>query len=343
MKFMRQGVLLFFVCIGLLTSCTSDRLTISLPATETTISFHRLDLDLSGAETKNALLRVNKTYLDTVPELYTFYIRGCLQAGNPEDSSIASALMQFTTDDYMRKVHQGIRVAFGDISNHQQAIHEAFRYLKFYFPEGKQPQHIVFYNSAFTNSVVSSDSEIGVGLERYLGKNHEVIVQLPEQFYFQYIKDRMDVRYLERDILTSWISANYIGEIDEQSTVAEQLIAWGKLIYLVEACLPNLHKSILLRYSEEEYEWAEKNEKDFWKFLVEENVLFKREHKFAQNIFQDGPFTPGLPVEGKSSPRLGSYLGWKIVKNFMNKEKQISVQDLVNTDYKQILRTYKGE
>jgi hypothetical protein len=342
---MRMHYLLLFclVALGLFSSCSSDRLDISVPSTQVSISYSRLDLDLGNAKNQKEISEVNKRYLDCCPDMYTFYVRGCLQAGNPEDSLIAEALMQFVQDEYMKKVHQGLKDGFPNLQDNQDRIDNAFRYLKHYFPSGKQPERILFYNSAFTNSVVSSDSEIGVGLERYLGKEHPVIKDLPEQYFYQYIKEKMDVRYLERDIIMSWISANYLGEIDEQGTVAEQLIAWGKLVYLTEGSLPKLDKSTLLRYTESEYEWAEKNEEAFWKFLIEENVLFKREHKFAQNIFQEGPFTPGLPIEEKSSPRLGIYLGWKIVKNYMNNTPETSVHDLLDTDYKQILRTYKGK
>jgi hypothetical protein len=339
---MRTHILLVLFSIPLLWGCSSDRLDIAIPDVEVQIAYHRLDLELAQAKSPQDIKRINKSYLEKIPELYTFYIRGCLQAGNPEDTSVVSALTQFLADDYMKKVHEGLLSEFADLSAHTQRIDDAFRYLNYYFPEGQLPQHVVFYNSTFTNSVVSSDKEIGIGIERYLGKDHPVIKDLPEQYFYQYIKDKMDIRYLERDVIMSWLSANYLGEIDESGTVAEQLIAWGKLVYLTEACLPSVHKSILLRYSEDEFDWAEKNEAAFWKFLVEENVLFKREHKFAQNIFQEGPFTPGLPIEEKSSPRLGMYMGWKIVKNFMNQSKQVTVSDLISTDYKQILRTYKG-
>jgi uncharacterized protein YjaZ len=102
-----------------------------------------------------------------------------------------------------------------------------------------------------------------------------------------------------------------------------------------------LDKSILLRYDDKEYTWADVNEGNFWRFLVEQNALFKHNSTIASNIFNDGPFTPGLPIEDKAPARLGHYLGWKIVKGFMDEHPEITLKQLILLDYKQILKSYK--
>lgn len=332
------GVLFLVLCIQ---SCSKDRLLIPVPANEVSINYHRLDLDLANCTSMDAIEELNNRYKITIPEIYAFYVGACLRSGSIDDTLIYSNLLLFTQDEFMQKVHNEIKGEFASTTTFQDEINTAFRYLSYYFENGKLPRDVVFYNSTFTNSVVSSDAEIGVGIERYLGAESEVIKALPEQSFFQYIKNQMEPRFMVRDIMMSWIGANYFSPIDDNSTIAEQLVEWGKMYYITEATIPSEQKSVLLRYTEEEFAWANKNEFAFWRYLVEGEYLFKREQKIALNIFGEAPFTAGLPIDEKASPRLGHFLGWKIVKMYMDSNENTSVQELIELDFKQILKSYK--
>ena len=57
-------------------------------------------------------------------------------------------------------------------------------------------------------------------------------------------------------------------------------------------------------------------------------------------MLNEGPFTIGLPEE--SPDRLGQYLGWKIVHDYMSK-KDISLEELIKTPYNNILQEYEIE
>jgi len=330
---------LFFVFTWLfvLTSCKSDRLNISVPNETIDVNLVRIEQDWQN--TKN-VPAVHEKYSMEFPDLYAYYLGACLQVGRMEDSTVVENIQLFLKDSFMIELNLFLNKQFDDFPQFDE-IRTAMKYLKYYYSEGSIPSTIVTYNSAFSNSVISSPTEIGIGLERYLGEQNSFIQQLPEQVFFQYIKRQMDERFLVRDVMMSWVATNYFDEIQDDQTIAEQLVEWGKVYYTVEATLPNSTKDVLLRYFPEDLQWALDNEKAFWNYLVEENVLFKREQKIARNIFGDGPFTPGLPIEDKAPARLGQFLGWRIVKNFMNSEKEVSVKDLAELDYKQILKTYK--
>lgn len=322
-------------------SCESDRLLIPVPDEAVSIEVVRVEQEFAKVTSTTDMKYVHENLKATIPDLYAYYLGACLQAGRMEDSSAHENLMLFLEDPYMIRVHEQLAKNFEDISDEINEVEDAMKYLKYYFPEGALPKYLVTYNSAFSNSVISAPKEIGIGLERYLGGDNELIKELPEQVFFQYIKNQMDRRFLSRDVMMSWIGTHYFSEIDDNTTIAEQLIEWGKLYYVVEATLPRMDKDVILRYSAEDLDWAMKNEIAFWKYLVEENTLFKREQKIARNIFGEGPFTPGLPIEEKAPARLGHFLGWRIVKNYMNTEKEITIEQLVSMDYKKILKTYK--
>jgi hypothetical protein len=52
----------------------------------------------------------------------------------------------------------------------------------------------------------------------------------------------------------------------------------------------------------------------------------------------DGPFTLANGVPQKSAPRLGEYIGWKIVKSYLDAHPEVDLPTLLrNKDYQQIL------
>jgi hypothetical protein len=53
-------------------------------------------------------------------------------------------------------------------------------------------------------------------------------------------------------------------------------------------------------------------------------------------MISDGPFT--TLFANNSAPRAGAFLGWKIVNRFMEKNPDVSIQELMkNNDYQGIL------
>lgn len=330
------------LALTMFVACETDRLTISPPPPLQSISFYRLDTDLSACKSLESYSKLNTTYQKNVPDLYAFYTTSCIRVGYPSDSSIAYNLSLFSNDKYIQEINAAIRKKFRSFPQ-KESILQAFGYLKHYFPNGKMPKSVIGYNSAFTNSVLSSPTAIGFGLERYLGEEDKVIQALSTQVFFDYVKAKMDASFLVRDAVFSWLNSNYFNEENDSKPLIEQAITLGKMYYITEACMPETSEAILLRYSEKEYQWAEENEASFWKYLVEQNALFLRDQKIGMNIFNEGPFTAGLPVGEASSPRMGHFLGWKIVRSFMNEHEEITLSQLVKLDFKTILKSYKIE
>lgn len=330
-----------FLILLSLYSCSSDRLNINVENAALDIKIERLDLDLAETNNLKEVAIVHQRYAENHEEFYNFYLGACLQVGLIEDSFTVNALQDFLNDPYIKKLHAEMKTVFPDLSQEISELKQGFSYLKHHFPETSFPSTVIFYNSLFTNSVVSSENTIGVGLERYLGENSESISALPEEPFYPYIKMRMDRQFMVRDMMMSWIGSNLLPEIQDEKEVADVMIQWGKHLYILEACFPNMDKALILRYFKDEYAWATKNEKEFWKYLISQNSLFKRDYKLALNIFADGPFTSGLPIEDKAPPRLGQFLGWRIVKKFMDKNKEVSLSELVKLDFKTIIKSYE--
>ena len=145
--------------------------------------------------------------------------------------------------------------------------------------------------------------------------------------------------YIPRDVLAEWIATNVVPE--DEGTFAEKMIRWGKIIYLTEAAFPEIDKHVLFRYTKNGYAWADHNEASIWKYIVNQDLLFSKNERDHANFLHEGPFTVGLPE--KSPDRLGQYLGWKIVHEFMQKNESVSLSKLIKMPYNTILQSYEIE
>ena len=332
--------IIHFLLILALVSCKRDRLNISVDALEHSLEVQRLDLQLADAKNPQEIQAVHDKFGKNHLEFYNFYLGACLQVGLYEDSVTLEALQQFTQDTFIVKLHREIKQEFSDFGSYLEQFQQGLAYLHHHFPEAILPEHIILYNSLFSNSVVSSENTIGVGIERYLGAENKAIEQLPDDPFYPYIKRRMDRQFLVRDMMMSWLGSNVLPQINDEAELADVMTQWGKHFYALEACFPEMDKHLIIRYFSEEMEWAMENEREFWDYLVAQNSLFKRDYKMALKIFSDGPFTSGLPISDTAPPRLGQFLGWRIVKKYMDKNPEITLEELMKTDFKTILRAY---
>lgn len=333
----RKSIL--FIGFGLLltAACSHNPLDVNPEGTEVKINYVNLDSIFVHTEAKELGQKIGETGVKA-DQILAYELGQCLGVGPLSDSGTTQRIKLFVNDPYVSRVEKRIKEKFSDLSDRKAKITEGFRYLKYHFPKGEFPENVVFINSHFASNAFCTENEIGVSLERYLGAKTDVIKELPDPI-FQWIKDGMDAQYLERDVLTAWIMTHYVPEV--KGNTAEQIIRWGKIIYLTEAAFPKADKHLIIRYSEADFKWALDNEFAFWEYLVKEKLLFSESERDQSNFLNEGPFTIGLPEKGPD--RLGQFLGWRMVHSFMKENPDTKLSDLINIPYNNILQSYEIE
>jgi hypothetical protein len=316
-------------------SCSNNSLDVNTSEVKVEIGFINLDSILVNAKVKDRLTYHHK-HLKDIKDIYEYNIGYCIRMSNASDSSFETSLSLFLKDPYIARLEKRINKKFSDLAPYKTEMIEGFKHLKYHFPTGKIPANIVFMNSLFNSNAFSTEKEIGVGLDSYLGANTDVVKELPNEPYYEWIKEAMDDKFLTRDAICSWVMTHYVDEAD--GNLAEQLIRWGKVLYVTQAAFPDKDPSIILRYSEEDYKWALENEYSLWKYLVDEKMLFTINELNAKNLLKEGPFTIGLPEKGPD--RLGQFLGYRIVLKYMEAT-DITPAELINTSYSDILVEYE--
>lgn len=330
-----KSIFSILVVLIIVIACKQNPLKVDASNISINLGFVNLDSIFVNSDSLE-LIASHKKHIKSIKEIYEYEVGYCLKIGDVADTSFARSIQLFLEDPYISRLEKRINEKFTNLSTFKKEINSGFKHLKYHVPSGKIPENVVFMNSFFTSNAFSTEKQIGIGLERYLGKETDVIQELPSDQFFEWIKDGMEAKFLTRDALCSWIMTHYIEEVD--GNLAENVIRWGKILYLTRAAFPEASPSLIMRYSEADYKWATENEYALWKYLVDQKMLFKIDDRNKMNFLNEGPYTVGLPEKGPD--RLGQFLGLRMIEKFME-IKDVTVEQLINTPYTEILVEYE--
>lgn len=315
-------------------------------------STNRLEVELSGG-----IPMLEVTHLDTLlfghlsagfqwndslvqsnEALLKVYIEEILQVAAYEDQYMPQKLAQFVETPHWEELQQVVDSAFYPFDNYQAAFENAFAHYQYHFPGAPIPK-LFTYNSGFNYGVFPTDSTIGVGLEWYIGSQHAIVERLPGEIFPQYLKKNMESEYLVADALKGWfLVKNYHPDL-LKSNFLENLIFYGKALYLVDACLPYEKDQVKLNYTNSELKWVNDNLKNIWAEIVKNKWLFTKDRKVMNQWLLDAPFTKGLPQE--SPGKVGVWLGLEMVRQYMNKHEDKPLSALNDVPAEQILKNFK--
>lgn len=325
--------ILFLLIIN---ACSHDPFEISVKNIKINTRFNNLDSALR-VSSDSELLTLKSSFRKQKSDILNYSVSYCLGVNMDSDTSFVNGINRFYQNKYIKRLTKTIKKKHGSYIPEKQKLVAALKRIKAFFPKQTIPRKIYFINSSFSSSVVCTENDIAIGVERYLGPNEKVIQELPNQQFYTWIKKSMKKEYLTRDVVAGWLMTHYCEETSEN--YASEMIRWGKILYFTEASMPNEKENLIARYTKNQYDWACKSEGMFWKYLVDNELLFKTDEKTRANFLSEGPFTSGLPEE--SPDRLGQFLGWRIVKQYMENH-EISLEKLNKVSYNELLQNYKA-
>lgn len=332
---MRERLSAFiFVCFVVL-SCSTDKLDVDVSTVDFNLELFRFEQEMFAANSAEELSAVNQELLEQGSELYEFYLYDMVRLGNPHSDSIGFYLLPFVQDSIMKMVVEDIDQTFGDFKAEFDLIIDAFKHLKYHIPNINLPEKLITYNSTFSYGVVSHENMIGIGLEMYLGESNDVIkeIRLPN-----YMKSKMNKTYLPVDVARSWLTTSVLEDVPGE-TFLNNLIYYGKLHYFIEAMMPNQPKEVIIRYTQEEYDYALASEYNIWQYLVEMDWIYTTDMKVKLRFFEPAPTTVGID---DSPGRIGQFMGWQMVRSYMDTHPEVSLQELLKeTSNTKILKAYK--
>lgn len=245
-------------------------------------------------------------------------------------------LHQFITEPVNIELFKMTSATYPDLQLIENGFTEAFKHFRYHFPE-KELVSIFTYVSGlmYELPVQFFDQQMIIALDMYLGNDveHYRRARIP-----LYKIARMNKDYIVRDGMHDFYFYHFIKK--PGVNVLERMISSGKQLYFLEAMMPDLPDHILIGYPEEKLDWCLNNESNIWAFMVQNELLYASDAGTFRKFFTDGPFTSQF---GQESPaRIGEWLGWQIVRSYMNQNPDISLTELLADDDFQIIFKASG-
>lgn len=223
-----------------------------------------------------------------------------------------SVLLERTKDPIQKLIQKSVDSVFSDFQETEAELIAFYKHLKYYNPSLKKPRVItVFSDVDYRNKVIVTDSIVLISIDNYLGTDHEFY----ESFY-NYIR-----KNLKRDQIVVDLADAYATRLINQprrNTFLEELIYHGKKLYLKDLWIPLAEDSTKIGYNDNELFWANDNEFYIWQYFIENELLYSTDTKLVGRFITPAPFSRfNLELDSESPGALGRYIGWQIVRSYM--------------------------
>ena len=217
-------------------------------------------------------------------------------------------------DTIQLELNTEVAKAFPDFDAETLALENLFKHITFYYPKTPIPEVVtVTSDVSFRTPVILTDSLLIIGLDNYLGPDHHFYTGI-QKFYAQnFRKEQIDVD-VANAFAVKWVKR------EGNRRFLDEMIYHGKRLYLMERLLTLKDKNEIIDCAPEQYEWAMANGTDIWTYFVENKLLFDTDSKLLSRFINPAPFSKFyLEFDNDSPPRLGRYIGWQIVKAYMDR------------------------
>jgi hypothetical protein len=278
------------------------------------VQIWRYDLDLFNAN--NGQLTGNLRQLQPKYRLFL--------GDNLDDPSKISALKDYLESPRNQDFIRAVRVKYPELSYLEKDLTEVFKHFKYYFPSFHNPSVYAYISGGdYEYPIQFSDSVLLIGLDNYLGKT---FAPYKEDGVSLYQLNRMNTEYIVPDCVRLLASSDFPVETGGTSLL-DIMVEAGKRLYIQDVILPKTPQRIKIGYTPEQFDWITKNEKQVWAAIVENRMLYSNDGRIIRVFTSDGPFT--AEFSKASPPLLGNWIGWQIVKQYMEKNPEISLKLLL--------------
>lgn len=293
----------------------------------TVVRYDKLLNDYVRSNSFSALQKMNMEY----PQITKVLIEDVLVIGQVNDDTISQKLKQFYSDTTLLRVMADVEAKYPNLDELEKELTKGFRKLKKEVPSIQLPQ-IYTQVSAFNESVVLTDSLLGISLDKYMGEDYPVY----KRFYYDYQRRSMKPERIVPDCIIFYLLGQYSFVFTDGVSLVDMMIHSGKINYVAQQLLGYRSIGEMIGYSEKEQQWCKTNEKRVWEYMLNNNQLHARDPMVVRSYLRLAPY---VNTFGKDTPPLlGIWIGGRIVSSYMKHHKETTLKELLEmTDYKRML------
>lgn len=312
MKF--KGLYAFLALISLLLGCDSkSKLEKEISKISMQPSFERFDQQFT---------RLNEEKLKTLKSSYPF-----LFSSRYDDAF----WIQKSNDSLEIMLTDEVSKAFNHNEVWKEDVVNLFKHLKYYYPNFKSPRVISIVSGVdYRNKTIVTDSIVLLALDNYLGADHEFYQNISA-----YISKSMCKEFMVSDLATSY-AKKYTSQ-PRTKTFLDEMIYRGKLLAFKDKMIPFAADSLMIKYSEEQLNWAFQNESQVWRYFIDKQLLFSSDPSLLPRFINPAPYSKFyLDLDNSSPGRIGEFIGWQIVKSFLENNNEVTFQNFLAMNAEEI-------
>ncbi|QNL21479.1 hypothetical protein HZR84_05875 [Hyphobacterium sp. CCMP332] len=240
----------------------------------------------------------------------------------PNSRVLSEMLYQRVQDSSVRVFYNQSQEIFGDFGERKKELKHLFEHVKYYYPDFRAPEVSCIFTAFLSPlDIIVSKRHIIIGLDYFLG---------PEAMYVQNDPQYILDRYRPENLVPMFIGlgiSNFYNETDhEDQTLVAEMIYYGKAHYFLSKTVHDISDSQNLGFSEDDIAYFRNKEKILWAYFVERSLLFETNRIEIQKYISERPKT--IEIEPECPGRVGRWMGYEIVKSYMEKN-ELSLQELM--------------
>lgn len=289
------------------------------------IDFDKKIQEMDGENVDEKLALLIKMY----PEFSKIFFSNVLNI--PKDS-IANELLNYNADSRIQFLRDTTRQILGSLEDVKADFEQAFKYYAYYFPENEAPNVYTFISEYVYQRFIFRENEnndaIGIGLDMFLGHGYPYQTIIPNNPAFSaymtrsFNKDHMVKKSIET------LVEDLLGTPSASNTLLAQMIRNGKKLYILDKLMPFVSDTVIMEYSAKQLKWCENNEVEMWAYLFSKDLFYSTDYKEINKLVNPSPHSTGMPDEAPG--RTANFMGWQIVKAYMKKHPDLSLENLIN-------------
>jgi hypothetical protein len=328
-----QAALLLLVLLGFY-SCRKNTYHTDISGMEGELEIMRFEQDLFQLNLDSIPGKIDFLY-DRYGDFFDLFNFRIISIGGARQVTYPDYLKTFLTDYLNHQVYLETMEVFPDLELLEKLLSEAFLRYRYHFPGREIPQ-IYSFISRFNHSIVTAGGILGIGLDNYLGTGHEFYGRLGKN---QYQINNMHPGKIPSDCMMGWGMTEFEYN-DSVDNVLSNMIYLGKMACFTKWMLPGEADSVIMGFTAGEMKFCLNNESTMWEYLVENKLLFETDRMTILKFTGEGPFTRDFTHE--SPARAAVWIGWRIVEDYMDRNPDISLENLMlDQDYQKILTLSK--
>lgn len=333
-KYRKKHIFVAILSIALLAGCSGNSFKKDLNDVTINLELRRFEKSLFEIPRGRFQKEVKKVKKDH-PDVMKMYVENMIGLGPLKKDTTFKLLEKFIYDKYWQEVYDTVSVRFSDFTQFEEDLTRAFKHWRYYFPKKSIPDiytvvkgiDLRYKTATYTGGLLA------ISLDMYLGRDFRYY---PSQYPDYRIRE-FEPKYMTPDVMETWFMEHFPEDSFTDKTLLSRMVYEGKKQYFLKSMLPDAPDSLLLRYSPEQLNWCRTHEDRVWDHFLENELLFETEQKTINPFLEDAPFTNAGGIPPESPPRLGEFIGKRMVFQYMNNN-EVGLKELIGkTEYRQIM------